>query len=457
MADDGEDSLPGRVRRYARVSTAMGGLAARLAGERYLGLALDRSRHAADLKAALGGIKGPLMKVAQLLATIPDALPKEYASELAALQANAPAMGWPFVRRRMASELGVDWQTKFKAFEREAARAASLGQVHRAVALDERQLACKLQYPDMASAVEADLTQLKVVMSLYERYDRAITTGEIHAEIAERLREELDYRREAAHMRLYRSMLAKEPQISVPEPVPQLSTNRLLSMTWLEGTPFLEAVQAPAAMRNTIARNMFRAWYVPFYYYGVIHGDPHLGNYTVRPDGGINLLDFGCVRIFPPSFVKGVIDLYHALDTDDEALAVTAYESWGFRNLNRGMIDVLNRWARFLYGPLLDDRKRRIQEAEGEYGRDVAEEVHREIRRLGGVQPPREFVFMDRAAVGLGSVFMHLKAEINWHRLFHELIVDFNADDLAKRQKKAMMAAGVPMIEGPPARKKKGR
>ena len=447
MSADG-DNLTGRMRRYARVSTAMGGLAARLAGERYLGLPLDRARHAADLKAALGGIKGPLMKVAQLLATIPEALPREYAGELVELQANAPPMGWPFVRRRMASELGQDWQAKFKSFEREAARAASLGQVHRAQARDGRALACKLQYPDMASAVEADLRQLKLVLSIYERYDRAITTDEIHAEIAERLREELDYRREAAHMRLYRVMLAKEDEVSVPEPIAALSTGRLLTMTWLEGVPFLDAVKAPAARRNAIARHMFRAWYVPFYYYGIIHGDPHLGNYTVRDDGGINLLDFGCVRIFPASFVKGVIDLYHALDGGDEALAVAAYESWGFRNLTREMIAVLNRWAHFLYGPLLDDRKRHIQEKEGAYGRDVAEAVHRDIRRLGGVKPPREFVFMDRAAVGLGSVFMHLKAEINWHRLFHELIDDFDVDALAKRQKDALIRAGVPRGDG---------
>ncbi|HEX7970144.1 MAG TPA: AarF/ABC1/UbiB kinase family protein, partial [Stellaceae bacterium] len=392
-----------------------------------------------------------------LLATIPEALPKEYASELAALQANAPPMGWPFVRRRMASELGPDWQAKFRSFEREAARAASLGQVHRAVALDGRALACKLQYPDMASAVEADLSQLKLVMSIYERYDRAITTDEIHAEIAERLREELDYMREAAHMRLYRLMLAKEADVAVPEPLPELSTNRLLTMDWLEGAPFLEAVKAPAARRNDIARHMFRAWYVPFYYYGVIHGDPHLGNYTVRADGGINLLDFGCIRIFPSPFVEGVIDLYHALDRDDEALAVHAYESWGFRNLSREMIAVLNRWANFLYAPLLDDRKRHIQEKAGAYGRDVAEEVHREIKRLGGVKPPREFVFMDRAAVGLGSVFMHLKAEINWHRLFHELIEDFDAAALAKRQKKALVAAGVPGYEDEPQKPKRKR
>ena len=442
MADG--DNLSGRVRRYARVSTAMGGLAARLAGERYLGLPLDRARHASDLKAALGGIKGPLMKVAQLLATIPDALPKEYAGELASLQANAPPMGWAFVRRRMQAELGPDWPKKFRSFEHEAARAASLGQVHRATSLDGRALACKLQYPDMASAVEADLRQLKLVMSIYERYDRAITTEEIHAEIAERLREELDYKREAAHMRLYRLMLADEAEIAVPEPVPELSTARLLTMSWLDGAPFLEAAKAPAPRRNAIARNMFRAWYVPFYYYGVIHGDPHLGNYTIRADAGVNLLDFGCIRVFPAKFVAGVIDLYHALDRGDEALAIHAYESWGFHDLTREMIAVLNRWAHFLYAPLLDDRRRRIQEKEGAYGRDVAEEVHRDIRRLGGVTPPREFVFMDRAAIGLGSVFMHLKAEINWHRLFHELIEDFDAAELAKRQKQALHKAGVP-------------
>lgn len=450
------NSLQGRMRRYARVSTAIGGLAARLAGERYLGLSIDRPRHAADLKMALGGIKGPLMKVAQLLATIPDALPKEYASELVALQANAPPMGWPFVKRRMASELGPDWQSRFRSFEREAARAASLGQVHRARSREGLDLACKLQYPDMASAVEADLAQLKMVMSLYERYDRAISTEDIHAEIGARLREELDYLREAAHMRLYRRMLAQEPAIAVPEPLQKLSTARLLTMTWLEGMPLLEAAHAPLATRNAIARNMFRAWYVPFYCYGVIHGDPHLGNYTVRDDRGINLLDFGCIRIFPAPFVKGVIDLYHALDREDEPLAVAAYEGWGFGNLSREMIDVLNRWARFVYAPLMDDRKRRIQDTEtGVYGRDVAEDVHRELRRLGGVKPPREFVFMDRAAVGLGSVFFRLKAEINWHRLFHELIADFDVDALARRQHDALAASGVPAPDAPPRRSRR--
>jgi predicted unusual protein kinase regulating ubiquinone biosynthesis (AarF/ABC1/UbiB family) len=447
IAVSDDNSFSGRVRRYAQVSTAMGGLAARLAGERYLGLNLDRSRHAAELKAALGGIKGPLMKVAQLLATIPDGLPKEYVQELAQLQANAPAMGWPFVRRRMAGELGIDWQTKFRDFEKTAVRAASLGQVHRATALDGRALACKLQYPEMASAVEADLRQLRLAMGIYERYDRAVTTAEVHAEISDRLREELDYEREAAHMRLYGEILSEESRVAVPAPLSELSTRRLLTMTWLDGAPILDVAKtASLRERNELALRMFRIWYVPFYYYGVIHGDPHLGNYTVAPDRTVNLLDFGCIRIFPASFVRGVIDLYHALQRHDRNLAVHAYQSWGFRDLSREMIEVLNRWALFVYGPLLDDRERLIQEKRsGAYGASVAESVHRDIRRLGGVKPPREFVFMDRAAIGLGSVFMHLKAEINWYRLFHELIDDFEEAALAARQRSALAAAGVPL------------
>ena len=443
---DERNSLGGRVMRYARVGRAVGGLAARVAGQRYLGFKIDRAENAADLKAALGGLKGPLMKVAQIMATIPDALPREYVEELQQLQANAPAMGWPFVKRRMAAELGNSWQAKFKSFEHEAAAAASLGQVHRATSHDGQALACKLQYPNMASAVEADLSQLRIIFSIYERYDHAIHTKEIHGEIADRLREELDYELEGRHMALYRRMLAGEKHVHLPEPLLDLSTKRLLTMSWIEGKPVMEMLAGKPSLelRNRIAYNMFRAWYVPFYEYGVIHGDPHLGNYTMRPNGDVNLLDFGCIRIFEPKFVKGVIDLYYALLNDDRDLAVSAYESWGFKGLSREVIDVLNRWAHFVYGPLLEDKERKIQDAEtGIYGREVAEGVHAELRRLGPVTPPKEFVFMDRAAIGLGSVFMHLKAEINWYRLFHELITGFDVKVLDKRQKAALKEAGL--------------
>ena len=444
MADDEGPSLGGRLGRYARVGASVGGLAARLAGERYLGWTLDRGKHAAELKAALGGLKGPLMKAAQLMATIPDALPPEYATELAQLQANAPAMGWAFVRRRMATELGPDWQARFTRFDKEASFAASLGQVHRAVLPDGRDVAVKLQYPDMASALEADLNQLKLVFAVGQRFDPAIRTDEIHAEITNRLREELDYRREAKHVDLYRHMLRAEKNVRAPEVVRDYSTDRLLTMSWLSGEPLLDWKTRSQEDRDALAVNMFRAWYVPFYFYGVIHGDPHLGNYTVRSDGSVNLMDFGCVRVFPPRFVRGSIELYRALMTDDLDRAVAAYEDWGFSGLSREMIAVLNRWAGFLYGPLMDDRPRRLTEgvAEG-FGRDMAQNVFGELRRMGGVRPPREFVFMDRAAIGLGAVFIHLRASINWHQLFESLIDGFDVEALATRQGQALAAAGL--------------
>lgn len=447
-------SLFGEIRRMARTSGAVGGIAARVAGQRFLGLRTDKAAHAEDLKAILGGLKGPLMKVAQFLSTVPDALPEEYAQELSALQANAPPMGWNFVRRRMAGELGPGWEGRFKSFGREAAAAASLGQVHRGTLPDGREVACKLQYPDMPSVVDADLRQLKLAMNLYRRMDASLDHEEVYAEIAERMREELDYLREASQMRLYGIMLDGVPGVSVPAPVEELCTRRLLTMNWLDGRPLLRRLEEnpPQEERNAYAEALFRAWWSPFYHYGVIHGDPHLGNYQVRPDAdarggfGINLLDFGTIRVFAPSFVAGVIMLFESVRDDDEAKAVAAYESWGFRNLKRETVEVLNLWARFLYEPLIQDRVRPIQETDDPaYGRKIAGEVHKGLKRTGGVRVPREFPLMDRAAIGLGSAFLRLRAQVNWHRLFMEQIEGFSEAAVAERQAAALREARVPV------------
>ncbi|MEQ1614996.1 MAG: AarF/UbiB family protein [Hyphomicrobiaceae bacterium] len=450
--DNEDNRFSARAARYMKVGTNVGSVAARVAGQRLFGMATDDSRNAIELAAALGGLKGPMMKVAQLLSTIPEALPPEYARELAQLQSQAPAMGPAFVKRRMLAELGPDWATKFASFEPAASASASLGQVHKAVSLDGRALAVKLQYPDMQSAVEADVTQLKVVFGIQARMNSAIDTSEIMKEIAARLREELNYELEAGHIALYRHILAGQPAIRVPDVLPEVSSKRLLSMSWLEGRPLLDYKTAPMEDRNTIARAMFSAWWFPFCHYGVIHGDPHLGNYTIFEGGdgrpaGINLLDYGCIRTFPTKFVQGVVDLYNGLLEGDSARVVHAYESWGFKGLNKDIIDAMNMWARFIYGPLLDDRERTLAEGTtpGEYGRREAFGVHKILKEKGPVTVPREFVFMDRAAIGLGGVFLHLDARQNWFRLFNEQLAGFDVAKVAERQKEAFAAAGVPL------------
>jgi predicted unusual protein kinase regulating ubiquinone biosynthesis (AarF/ABC1/UbiB family) len=437
----------GEVRRFARTSGAVGGIAARITGERVFGIKTNQARHAEDLKSILGGLKGPMMKVAQFLSTVPDALPPEYAAQLAELQSNAPPMGWAFVRRRMAGELGADWEKKFQSFGKEAAAAASLGQVHRATLPDGMDVACKLQYPDMPSTVEADLRQLRMAMAVYKRMDNAIIQDDIYAELVERLREELDYTREAAQMRLYRAMLADVPDVNVPEPIAAYTTRRLITMKWLKGVGFKSWLEGEPSQeaRNALATALFRAWYIPFYRYGVIHGDPHLGNYQVSPEGGLNLLDYGSIRVFPAKFVTGVLELYAAVRDGDEVRSRHAYDIWGFKGVSDEQVGILNDWARFLYEPLIQDRVRPIQEdSDPQFGRTVAQRVHAGLQRTGGVRPPREFVLMDRSAIGLGSVFLRLRAELNWSRLFHETVANFNEAELAARQAEALAVAGVP-------------
>lgn len=451
--DDERNRLSARAGRYARVGARMSGVAARMAGARIAGTG-GAAANAAALTAALGGLKGPLMKVAQLMATIPDLLPPEYAAELQKLQSEAPPMGAAFVKRRMIAELGPGWRKRFDAFDLHPAGAASLGQVHRATDLDGHPLACKLQYPDMASAVEADLRQLDLLFAIHRRLDGAIDTAEIKKEIAARVREELDYRREARHAALYREMLADTPNVRVPGVRRDLTTARLLTMDWLSGEKVLAFRDAPQDERDAIGEALFRAWWRPFIRFGVIHGDPHLGNYSVYrgadgPDrgkaAGLNLYDFGCVRIFPPRFVAGVVELYRGLLNDDRPRIVAAYENWGFRGLTDELVDVMNVWARFIYAPILDDRVRTVADgvAPGEYGRREAYRVHKALKEKGPVTVPQEFVFMDRAAVGLGGVFLHIGAKLNFHRIFNEALADFSLEGLAARQGAALARAGL--------------
>ena len=450
--DDETNRLSARVGRYARLGVGAGGFVARMAANRLIGA--DAGADARALASALGSLKGPVMKIAQLLATVPDALPDDYAQALTQLQSQAPPMGASFVRRRMKSELGENWRERFAEFDLTPAAAASLGQVHRATNLAGQALACKLQYPDMASAVEADLSELALLFSLHRRMGAAIDTRAIAVEIGARLREELDYLREAKLAKLYAIMLAERREIRVPRVDEALSTKRLISLQWLEGRPLRDFERAPSDARNRIALALFEAWWRPFSQYGVIHGDPHLGNYSVVATGegdalsveAINLFDYGCVRIFSPRFVSGVVELYRAHQAGDAARMVHAYEIWGFANLSRAAVDALNIWARFIYAPLLDDRVRSIADgvAPGAYGRkELGAFIGALKAQGGGLKVPREFVFMDRAAIGLGSAYLRLGAEMNFHRLFEDAIAGFSIDGVASRQAEALARVGL--------------
>ena len=444
--DPERNRFSARFGRAASLGANLSGAAAAYGAARLFGGADSDAQIAAALRQALGRSKGPLMKIAQMLATIPDFLPPDYARELSTLMANAPAMGWPFVQRRMRAELGPDWKSKFASFEHEAAAAASLGQVHRAVAHDGRTLACKLQYPDMSSAVASDLDQLQTIFTVVKRVNKGVDPTQIGVEMEARLVEELDYERERKHIALFREILAPVPSANLPEPVEELSTKRLLTMTWLDGAPLTDFMDAPKETRNAIATALFRAWWRPVGQYGIIHGDPHLGNYSFSADGKtLNLLDFGCVRVFPPRFIHGVLKLREGLEHENRALIEEAYDLWGFKNLKPEVIDAMGIWARFLYAPLLDRRVRKVADGmdAAEYGRNELRAMKTELMKHEAVTMPREFLLLDRAVVGLGAAFLRLRAELNFAELFDECVEGFTVETVEQRQTAALERAGL--------------
>ncbi len=435
-----KDKFSKRASRYIQLTGQVGGLLTKLGANRFLGVNIDKDKHALNLKKDLGEIKGPFMKIAQFISMIPDALPIEYSNQLMQLQSHAPSMGELFVKRRMENELGENWKNFFLDFNTSASYAASLGQVHKAKLKNGDLVACKLQYPDMQSAVNVDLNQFRIILNLFEKYNKAIKTKKIFLEIKDRLVEEIDYENEINNIKIFKKIFEFNKSVNIPKIYRNCSTKRLITMSWLEGQSLDEMLRYSKNKKNLserIATNIFNTWYMPFYKFCVIHGDPHFGNYSFKKNGDINLFDFGCVRFFPIKFVKAVLNLYYALEKKDEDLMVEAYKTWGFKKINKKLIKVLNLWASYIYGPLLEDKKRLIQgEKKKGYGFDIVNNVYKELRKIGGVEPPKEFVFMDRAAIGMGSLFMKLDVKLNWHNLFKNLIKDFDELRILKERNK---------------------
>ena len=433
-----KDKFSKRASRYIQLSGQVGGLLAKLGANKFLGMDIDKNKHALNLKKDLGEVKGPFMKIAQLVSMIPDALPIEYSNQLMQLQSHAPSMGESFVTRRMANELGENWKKFFLNFNTTASYAASLGQVHKAKLKNGDIVACKLQYPNMQSAVNADLNQFKIVLNLFEKYNKAIKTKKIFLEIKDRLVEEIDYVNEIKNIKIFEKIFNSNKSVNIPRIYKNCSTKRLITMSWLQGESLEDVIKYSKNKKEfseRIATNIFNTWYMPFYKFCVIHGDPHFGNYSFKKNGDINLFDFGCVRFFPIKFVKAVLNLYYALEKKDEDLTIEAYKTWGFKKINKELIKILNLWASYIYGPLLEDKKRLIQGDKNRgYGIDVANNVYKELKKIGGGEPPKEFVFIDRAAIGMGSLFMKLDVKLNWHKLFKDLIKDFDEKRILKER-----------------------
>jgi predicted unusual protein kinase regulating ubiquinone biosynthesis (AarF/ABC1/UbiB family)/HSP20 family molecular chaperone IbpA len=316
----------GAVTRTAKLATLPAGFAGRTAlgtGKRLGGRPAERvtqeiqQRTAEQVFRVLGELKGGAMKLGQALSVFEAALPPEiagpYRSTLARLQESAPPLPVRTIHKVLAGDMGEDWQTSFAEFDDRPAAAASIGQVHRGIWHDGRQVAVKIQYPGAGRALISDFNQLSRVARLFSALMPGLDAKPLLAELRDRVAEELDYRLEATSQEAFAVAYAGDPDVSVPHVV--AATDHVLVSEWMDGTPLARII----ADGTTAERNRAGAMIVRFLFsspgrVSLLHADPHPGNFRLLADGRLGVLDFGAVDRLPdgfPSFFGRLLRLMH--------------------------------------------------------------------------------------------------------------------------------------------------
>jgi ubiquinone biosynthesis protein len=343
--------LPPKLSRYAAIATLLvkyGRVAPASGDDPLAGAAADDAERedAEQLAADLEALGPTFVKLAQVLSTRPELLPKPYLEALARLQDHVKPFPFEDVKRIVEEELGTRISKAFARFDEAPLAAASLGQVHRAALRDGREVAVKIQRPGIVEQVRQDLEALAEVAAFLERHSEAgvrYNVSGIVAEFRETLAAELDYTREAANLRLIRANLAEFPRIVVPEAVDGYTTTRVLTMDYLEGTKVtaLNPVVRLDVRATELARALVSAYLKQIIVDGVFHADPHPGNVFITTDGRIALIDLGMVGRLGPAMQDRLLKLLLAVSSGrgDEAADVLAaigerlegYHEAGFR------------------------------------------------------------------------------------------------------------------------------
>jgi predicted unusual protein kinase regulating ubiquinone biosynthesis (AarF/ABC1/UbiB family) len=299
----------GRLERFARMGwlageVAMGGLAE--AARRIGGAGSAASSvfltatNARKLAERLSRMRGAAMKLGQLLSLEgQDLLPPEVGEALAILRAEADAMPEAQLRRVLARAYGKGWERRFRDFGMEPVAAASIGQVHRVVTADGRELALKIQYPGVARSIESDVDNFASLLRLSRLLPGELDLSGILAEAKRQLRVETDYRAEARHLRAYAALVADEPEVVVPGVHDDLSTAHILAMDYLTGTPLDGLASAGHRERDRAGALLYRLLFRELFEWRLMQTDPNFANYLLLTDGRIGLLDYGATRQIP--------------------------------------------------------------------------------------------------------------------------------------------------------------
>jgi predicted unusual protein kinase regulating ubiquinone biosynthesis (AarF/ABC1/UbiB family) len=370
-------------------------------------------------------LKGAFMKLVQMLSMRDDILPAEVLQVLSVVQSQVPPMDYEEIREQVRRELGDYPEDLFESFEPEAFAAASLGQVHAAVLPSGEEVVVKVQYPGVEETVRQDLKNVKALLQTFTLIGRdvmrqKIDETEVYQELEERLHEELDYINEAKNIALFQKMFADDDEVVVPEFYPDFSSRRVLTMSRLEGYPFADILKpgVDQSLKDWVAVKYFRALWRQVFEFGVLHTDPHPGNYLVTYHPRLVILDFGSIRIFPEEIRKAYHGLAAAILRRDRKAMAECLVRLGF--MDKGdepgphlrIIDVV-------FEPVLVDRPYDPRKFDSlERGMQVAT-IGLENRLF---KAPGHRVFLARALIGLDAYLKQLGTVANWHRIFKECV-----------------------------------
>jgi len=386
---------------------------------------------AEDLLETLGRLKGTSMKLGQLASFIdagvlPPDVRDTYQSVLGSLRDAAPPMKPKLVHEVFRHEFGKDPSDLYASFSEEPIAAASLGQVHLARTKEGREVAVKVQYPGIEDAIRSDLAVTTAVKPLMPLLAPGLDAADALEEMRARLLEECDYLLEAENMDTLADRYVDHPFVLVPRSVPDLSTERVLTMGRASGRPFAEVMKLDQAERDRVGEMLFRFYYGSLYRYGFTSADPHPGNYFLMNDGRMAFFDFGLACNLDPRMSPYLLGAFLALrDSDVEGLFRNAV---AMRYVTKpGQIDPKRffEWVRLVLDPIAEDREYTFtREFIAERTATMLDPRNPWWSFLRQLNLPRWAILLYRLELGLFAVLAQLGATANWHRItleFHDV------------------------------------
>jgi predicted unusual protein kinase regulating ubiquinone biosynthesis (AarF/ABC1/UbiB family) len=376
----------------------------------------------------LGEMKGAAMKVGQLASFYEFAAPGEYLSTyrdaLTMLQNSAPPMDPEASRGVIEEEFGTPVSEVFASFEDVPVAAASIGQVHRATLPGGEDVAVKVQYPGVDDAVRADLKNVSAMTKLAVAIAPNLDPKEVANEVRERVSEELDYRREAKNQERFATLFAGHPFIVVPKVFPEYCRTRVITQEFIDGAPFMTAMQWDQPEKDRLAEILFRFFYGSLNRFNIFSADPHPGNYLLLSDGKVAFLDFGLVRAVDPGTLELLLEMMQALITDDRERGRNALEGIGILHNRTPEIDAVWHHLKMMNQPMLEDREFKLEpgliQEIASAGFDPRSEAFKTLRKVG---IPGVMVTFNRMSFGLASIMGRLEATANWQAIARELWV----------------------------------